>query len=218
LAQALRKRCDGALLIASNTLVANADALVAVYDAQKLLLDMVERPDVVHRALEQVNRAHSEILDALAGLLDYDTYGSINRHGMYTRGRINVPQCDMSCMIGPEMFQEFVIPCLRREMDALDAVEYHLDGPGAVKHLDALCALDKLDIVQWVPGDGEAATRDWTDLYDRIDALGKGQIRGGTCDKIREMSERYRTRKLFCRLNAGTKEEAETCLQQFPIR
>jgi len=208
-ARALRKRCDGKLLIASNTLSANLDALVALRGAQGLLWDMIEKPDAVHQALDQVTRAHSRILDALAELLDYDTYGSINRHGMYCRGRVNVPQSDMSCMISPAMFAEFVEPYLRREMDNLDAVEYHLDGPDAIKHLDALCKIDSLDVIQWVPGAGDAEARDWTWLYTKIDALGKGQILGGSAEEIKLRWGQLKSRKLFFGLDAKSREEAE---------
>ncbi len=95
-AQALRARCDGKLLIASNTLVSNLDALAAIYGPQNLLMAMLDNPDAVHRALAQIDRAHGEILDALAELLDYPRFGSITRHGLYSRGRVNVPQCDFS--------------------------------------------------------------------------------------------------------------------------
>ena len=208
----LMRRCAGKVLIAAPTLVANADALAAVCGAERLLTEMIDRPDAVHRALEQIDRAHAEILDALAELLDYDTWGSINRHGMYHRGRINVPQCDFSCMISPAMFREFVQPALRSEMARYDAVEYHLDGPGAVQHLDALCEIDDLDVVQWVAGDGPGQERDWTDLYLRVDALGKGQIRGGSADALRDWRARLATRKLYWRLSAETREEAEAVI------
>lgn len=213
-AQALRKRCDGKLMIASNTLVANLDALAALRGPQELLMDMLTKPEAVHRALKQVTQAHQEILDALAELLGYDTYGSINRHGMYSHGRINVPQCDISCMISPEMFREFVIPYLQQEMDHLDAVEYHLDGPGAIKHLNTICEIEKLDVIQWVCGDGEAATRDWTDLYKKIDILGKGQIRNGNSEEIKHMWQQFQSKKLFCVLSAKSRQEVETCIKE----
>ncbi|MDK1030432.1 MAG: hypothetical protein QGD94_00320 [Planctomycetia bacterium] len=212
-ARALRKRCDGKLLIASNTLTANLDALMALRGAQGLLWDMVERPEAVH-ALEQVTRAHGEILDALAELLDYNTCGSINRHGMYCRGRINVPQADMSCMISPAMFADFVLPYLRREMANLDAVEYHLDGPDALKHLEALCLIEELDIIQWVPGAGEAETQDWTGLYEKIDALGKGQILGGKPEQFRRLLRKLKSPKLFFGLDVASRDEAERFVEE----
>ena len=210
--EALRRRCDGRLLIAAPTLVGNLDALSAIGRPEKLLTDLVDRPDAVHRALERVDRAHAEILDALAERLGYETWGSINRHGMYCRGRINVPQCDFSFMISREMFREFALPALRAELARFDAVEYHLDGPGAIQHLEALCEIDELDVVQWVSGSGEAEETDWSDLYLRIDALGKGQIRGGPPEKLLEWRDRLRTRRLYWRLGVRTREAFEQCM------
>jgi 5-methyltetrahydrofolate--homocysteine methyltransferase len=211
-AEALHARTDGKLLIASPTLVGNLDALAAVCGAETLLLAMIERPDAVHAALAQIDRAHAEILEALAELLDYPHYGSINRHGVYSAGRVNVPQCDFSCMIGPEMFREFVVPYLRKEMARLDAVEYHLDGPGAIRHLEALCEIEALDLVQWVAGAGPGERQDWTALYARIDALGKGQVRGGDAEMAKRLWQGYRTRKLFYSLRAQSRAEVEDCL------
>ena len=208
-AKALRHRCDGRLMIASPTLVANLDALVALRGAEDLLMDMALKPEAVHRALDQVTRAHGDILDAFAELFDYSTYGSISRHGMYSRGRINVPQCDVSCMISPDMFQEFVVPYLRQEMDHFDAMEYHLDGPGAIKHLQAICEIEKLDIVQWVCGAGEPSTCDWTWLYEKIDSLGKGQIFWSTYENVLRLSKQIKSRKLLFYLDTSSRQEIE---------
>jgi hypothetical protein len=211
-AEALRARCDGKLLIASNTLVANLDALAASYGPERLLLAMLDDPDAVHSALTRIDQAHADILEALSELLDYPAYGSINRHGMYCTGRVNVPQCDFSCMIGPDMFREFALPALKKEMQRLDAVEYHLDGPDAIKHLEALCEIEELDLVQWVPGTGRAEGQNWTALFNRIDVLGKGQLRSGRADTARELWRKLRTRKLFFNLHAQSRTEVEDCL------
>lgn len=213
-AEALRERCDGKLLIASPTLVANVDALAAAYGSQRLLIAMVDEPDAVHAALGRIDRAHSDILDAFSELFDYPRLGSINRHGLYSAGRINIPQCDFSCMIGPAMFREFVVPYLTREMDRLDAAEYHLDGPAAIKHLEALGKIESLDLVQWVAGSGWGEQQDWTHLFDRIDRLGKGQLLGGSPQKVIEIWRRYRSRKLFFSLQARSRAEVEDCLAE----
>jgi len=176
-AEALRHRCDGSLLISPPTCVANLDALAAVRGASPLLLDLVDNPDGVHNALEQITRAYADILDAFDELLDMRVHGSVTRHGLYCTGRTTVPQCDFSAMIGPDMFAEFAVPYLRREMAHLDAAEYHLDGPDAVKHLEALCGIEELDVIQWIAGAGEAESEDWNWLYARIEELGKGTYR-----------------------------------------
>lgn len=216
-AEALRARCEGALLIAAPTMVANLDALAAVRGPQNLLLDLVLCPEAVQRALAQVNAAHAEILQALGELLEFDRYGSINRHGMYSRGRINVPQCDFSCMISPAMFREFAIPALAQEMARLDAVEYHLDGPDALRHLEALCALDKLDVIQWVPGAGAPSQQDWNWLYQKIDTLGKGQFRWADSKTVKRVWRNCQVRKQFFTVSVSSRAEFETLCKEIEL-
>ncbi len=213
-AQALRERVDGKLMIASPTLVAGLDALVAVRGVDKLMMDLVECPEKVEHALDAVCQAHREILDALAELLGYETFGSITRHGLYCSGRINVPQCDCSCMISPEMFRRFELPCLQRELATFDAAEYHLDGPGAIKHLEALCELEDLDVIQWQPGAGEAESMDWTDLYRRIDSLGKGQFLWGAPERLKQLSRELESSKLCFFAKVDSRREAEKFLAE----
>ena len=208
-ARALRRACDGKLLIAAPTLVANLDALAAVRGSEELALDLVERPAAVHRALRQITDAHREIARALWELLDQPRWGSITRHGMYSSGRINVPQCDYSCMISSPMFEEFVIPSLREEVANLDVAEYHLDGPGAIRHLEAVCSLPGIRVIQWQPGAGNAQDADWSWLHRRIDELGKGQVRGGTPRKVLEDWRGSRCGTQFFHVRVESREEFE---------
>ena len=71
------------------------------------------------------------------------------------------------------MFDRFILPdtvaCCRH----VDRIIYHLDGPGALQHLDRLLAIDALHCVQWIQGAGAALPSDWLDLLRRIQAGGK---------------------------------------------
>jgi len=214
--RAVRRRCDGKLLLAAPTLVANLDALSAMRGPERLAMDMVECPEKVHAALRAVTAAFRDVLQALAQELDYAAWGSINRHGMYKRGAINVPQCDFSCMISPAMFREFAVPYLRQEAQAYGAAEYHLDGPDAVKHLEAVCEIKEIEVIQWVPGAGMPETMDWSGLYRRIDELGKGQIMwtGGDVNYMQNAWRQYRSRKLFFSCPAATPAEAREIIRR----
>jgi len=210
----LRKACDGRILIAAPTLSGGLDNLASLRGSEALLMDLIEHPDDVKRALEQVDRCFKELLEEFSRLLDFPRWGSINRHGMYSRGRVAIPQCDFSCMISTEMYREFELPCLEREMAMLDAVEYHLDGPGAIRHLEALCSLERLGIVQWVPGSGWGEQQDWSWLYRRIDELGKGQIRGGSVESARRMWGEYRSRKLFVTVHGAPGDDLRGAVEE----
>lgn len=204
-----RARCDGKIIITGTHLQGGLDCLTALYGTQNLLLDLAIAPELVHRALGQIDTAVCEVRKAMSDLLDIPRWGSLNRFGMYSTGIIDVPQCDVSCMVSPAMFNEFELPHLAREIDSTDASLYHLDGPGAVQHLDSLCSIDKLDMVQWMPGEGHYDD-DHTALNARIDALGKGQIfqpyyRLSESDITRTW-ETFRSRKLYFML------DAESCI------
>ncbi len=195
-----RARCDGKLIITGTHLQGGLDCLVALYGTQNLLMDMAIAPETVQRALGQVDQALAEVRAALADELDVATWGSLNRFNMYSAGIIDVPQCDVSCMISPGMFDAFERPSLVKEIESTDASIYHLDGPDALQHTESLCAIEKLDMIQWMPGEGYYDD-DWRALNAKIDALGKGQIfqsyyKFGASD-ITSIWETYRSRKLF---------------------
>lgn len=205
-----RARCDGKLIVCGTHLQGGLDCLAAMYGTQNLLTDMAMAPEAVLRALEQIDVALEETRTALADALDVATWGSLNRFGMYCSGTIDVPQCDVSCMIGPDMFDAFELPSLRKETATADASVYHLDGPDALRHVESLCAIDRLDMIQWMPGEGHYDD-DWSELNARIDSLGKGQIfqsfYGFEASDIERIWENYSSRRLFFQVSARTLEE-----------
>ncbi len=209
-----RARCDGRMIITGTHLQGGLDCLAALYGTQNLLTDMALAPDTVLQALEQVDRALAEVRAALADVLDVATWGSLNRFGMYCEGIIDVPQCDVSCMLSPEMFDAFERPSLVKEIGTTAASIYHLDGPDALQHTESLCAIDALDMIQWMPGEGYYDD-DWSALHAQIDALGKGQIFQGYCKltaaEIQRIWETYRSRKLFFHVSPDVLAQLPWC-------
>lgn len=214
----LRQRCDGKLLISWTHFQGGLDALSAIRTPQKLLEDLILCPDDVKRALRQIDQAIDDARRAFAQELDAATWGTWTRHGMYSTGLVDIPQCDFSAMIGPDMFREFGLPSLAHECDMLDAAEYHLDGPDAIKHLPAIAEIKAIHLIQWQPGAGAAAVKDWTDLYRQIDQLGLGQIRQGTRQQALDLWQHVQCReRLFVSsvTDIHTRSEADAFLARF---
>jgi len=206
-----RTRCDGKLIVFATHLQGGLDCLVALRGAEGILADLLDVPEKVLDALKRVDRAIDDVRAALSAALDVPTYGSLNRFGMYSRGVIDVPQCDASCMISEDMFRQFALPSLAHEVNGLDASVYHLDGVDAIRHLEALCSLENLDVIQWVPGAGNEG-RDWSDLRRRIDELGKGQIYHDgtiTAPEVRAVWESFSARKLYFRVSGEVYDELQ---------
>ena len=77
-------------------------------------------------------------------------------------GRTVKLQCDFSAMMSPEDFRKYIQPSLRTQSENVDHVLYHLDGPAAIKHMDALMEIDGIDALH--SGEFE----DWIRNVDRI--------------------------------------------------
>jgi len=175
LAECIKRKCDGRLIFGTaQPYYNNLDTLAALRGNVELLTDLYDNPEGVHRAMKQIMKAHAEVMGEVCRILEVDKYGSVTGHGFYADGKVATPQCDFGFNIGKEHFDEFALPYLRQEVNRFDAVEYHLDGPGNITHLESICTIDKVRVVQWVPGAGDNPDKDWTWLYEKIDALGKG--------------------------------------------
>jgi 5-methyltetrahydrofolate--homocysteine methyltransferase len=90
-------------------------------------------------------------------------------------GRTAKIQSDFSALMSPSQFREFVIPSLKKQCKKLDYSIYHLDGPDAVKHVDALMEIEDLDALQWTCGAGQpdGGSERWFPIYDRVRAKDK---------------------------------------------
>lgn len=212
IAARLRELCGDRVLISASAIGSNLDALEAVRGSTQLLLDLEDNPGGVHRCLDRIDDAAAEMLDFHAALYDFEAFGSICRHGMYSAGRVGVPQCDFGYMIGPARFMEFALPSLRREFSRLNGVCYHLDGIGNLPNLEALCGEPGLHLIQWVPGTGRERD-DWSALRERIDALGKGQILGGRIEDFERWRASHAAPWQFWTISGASAADFGACLR-----
>jgi len=211
----LRAHCDGKVIINAPGLAGGLDALAAIRGTEKLMLDLYECPEKVHRALDKVCSVYGEVVEELAKVAGWDAIGSVNWNGMYSSGRMNTLQCDVSALISPAMFKEFVAPRLQKDASCYDNATYHLDGPGELPHLETICGLDGIDVIQWVPLPQESS-HNWFELYRQIDNLGKGMIIPcSDLSAIKKMWEEFSTRRLIFQANVGSRREAELLLNAF---
>ena len=214
--RAMRRRFDGRLVVNPPNLQGGLDCLCALRGVEPLLLDLIEEPEKVDAAVIRVNRAFTAVLNALTAELDLPRYGNTTRHGMFCETRAGLPQCDFSCMINAEMFRRFALPAIRHEATSFAQAEYHLDGPGAVRHVEEICSIPEISVIQWQPGAGAGEQADWWDLHHRIDALGKGQMfhTREHATLLRAWRE-LKQRNLFFSTFAATGDEARRLTEAF---
>ena len=169
------ERSEGRWITGHTDLHTNADLLAALRDPQELCLDMAVDIDLAARAVEYLTDFFPAIYDDLYAPVAAAGQPSTTWLPSLHMGRSYAVSCDLICMISPVMFDKTVLPSLKREMAYLDRSIFHLDGPGAIQHLDALLACEDLHAVQWVWGAGnEPGSRpEWIKLYQRVQAAGK---------------------------------------------
>ncbi len=150
------------------------DWLAAIRDPASLAMDLITHPEEVKALLDRAEQDYFRIYDVFYAKLRAAGQPISTWLPLVSDGKYYVPSNDFSYMISNQMFEEIFLPGIARECRFLDRSIYHLDGPGALRHLDSLLAIPALNAVQWVFGAGNEGFDRWVDVYRRIQAAGKG--------------------------------------------
>jgi len=166
----------GRYLVGIPDLIENVDILTSLRGMERLLEDMIDRPEFVEKRVSEINRIYFEVYD-LIGSRVKDPWGGTTwaAFRVWGEGRTAKLQCDASAAFSPAMLRRFVVPALREECQWLDHSLYHLDGTQCICHLDELLAIDELDGIEWTPQAGrpDGGSPEWYELYRRILRAGK---------------------------------------------
>jgi hypothetical protein len=168
------ERYGGMLQVSHTDLGGNLDILASFLTTGQLLFDVLEQPDEVRRVSSQITRAWLRYYDELDAIIRPAhparpaCRGTSSWAPIWSTGRTYMLQCDFSYMIGPRMFERFVVPDLMACCEHLDHAFYHLDGKGQIPHLDLLLSVPRLRGIQWIPGDGQPSPDQWLPLLKRI--------------------------------------------------
>ena len=163
----------GDYVVSITDLHAGLDALVSMRGPESLSMDLYDYPEEVKKANFQVLEVFKTVFDQLYDITGQNIEGSSNWMGIWHPDKWYVTSTDFICLISPEMFDEFVLPELVKEIEWLDASIFHLDGPGALKHLDRLLEIPKLKGIQWVYGAGQPTASHWLPVLKKIQDKGK---------------------------------------------
>ena len=171
---ALLEAGKGKFYVGNTDMHPGADAIAAFRDPLRLNYDMIEAVEPLKAMLRYTNDVYFQVMD-----LFYDKFAAAQGAfstwpGIVSTKRWYVPSNDFSCMISKEMFDEVFLPGVIEECRHMEANVYHLDGPGALQHLDSLLAIKELNAIQWVYGAGNGRASDWMPVYKRCQAAGKG--------------------------------------------
>lgn len=186
--QRYRDKC----LIYNIDLHSNIDALEALRGAQNLLFDIIDQPKVIMSAMLQVRPLYKKIYNTFHNYGNKQLLGSDSGMHLYSRGKTDYIQADFIALLNSQLMRKFVLPAIEEEAEFLDNSCFHLDGPDALKHLDDILAIKKIDAVQWLPGAGRKPGYEWPEVIHKIQAAGKAAVLYGSCDEIKSVHGIYK--------------------------
>jgi len=208
------QRCKGKYVVGLTDIHPGADLVASFRDPRQLNFDLMDEPEKVQALNQQVFSAFFEFYEMQRSILlkGGQTLTSSWLPLFATDGRYYIPSCDFSIMISNKMFREFFLPEILAEIEWLDRSIYHLDGPGALRHLDTLLDIKKLDAIQFVYGDGAAPASRWIEVYQKIQKAGKNLHISITPDEVDFFMERLNPEGVMLSMTAGSVEEADAIL------
>ncbi len=204
------ERADG-YYVAVPDLNGPTEILARMRGTENLALDFAENPDYIKPAVDRITRSWYECLQECTAITQ-KTDGYFYWMGIWSDKPSIDLQSDFSCMISRDMFNDHFLPSIEEQTRLVDRTIYHLDGPGAIRHLDALLSLPRLDGIQWVPGAGAKPTVEWIPLLKRIQDAGK--LVFAYCDKsnVEKLLSELDPKGLMIVTSCDTPEEADELL------
>ncbi len=167
----------------------SADILLNLRGSTELCLDVVDQPGQILAAVDAIYPAWREATHQLFDLALSEGVG-VTHHTMTWSGLPHTPlECDFNYMIGQKDFERIFLSDIARQSATLNRCVFHLDGPGAVKHLDALLSVPSIQAIQYVPGEGTPSALPWVNVYRKIQAAGKSVQIVCPADEVLQLSQ-----------------------------
>ncbi len=163
----------GKFLVGIPDLHGAMDVLAGLREPQELCMDVIEYPELVQSAGMHVAQGFVEAFDRCVQKIGVHGQPMTSWLTMLHDGPACIPNCDFWCMLSPQVGRDMIAPMTLLEMQPMARSIYHLDGPDALRHLETVLALPRLNGVQWVYGAGRGPAAKWLEVYQRCRAAGK---------------------------------------------
>jgi hypothetical protein len=184
------------------------DCVAALREPQNLAIDMLTHVDEVVALLDRLEGDYFRVYDFFHDKLRAAGQPISTWLSLISVGKFYVPSNDFSIMISKDMYDDVFLPGIRRECQFLDHSIYHLDGPGALRHLDSILDIPELDALQWVCGAGNEGYHKWVQVYQRAQAAGKGIQVVCQMDELDQVMETLDPHGLFLSVGGVPSREA----------
>jgi hypothetical protein len=174
-AKYLAEEGKGKFFVSMSDNASAADTLAFLRGSENLLMDFVVDKENVKRAMKTIlqewlytEREFFEISK------ECNEGGScVGWLNTWAPGYHSFIQSDISVMISPQTFEEFMLEDLKTMSNSLDRSIYHFDGIAQIRHLDMQLSIERLDMIQWMNCDAQLPSSGYIPELKKIQAAGK---------------------------------------------
>jgi len=209
----------GRFLVGNVCQVMANDLLPLLRGSEAFLVDLAENAAACARRLDEVLALWVEVFEHFRRRIDarQDAGCIWGWPGLWHPEMVMITQSDMSCMISPAMFDAYVMRELTALGERYEGLWYHVDGPGAVRHVPALLQCPFVVALQYVPGDGQPPNGPhYIDVYRKVQAGGRCLDLSAPPENIEYLVRHLRPEGLILRTGAPTIEQADELVANAP--
>ncbi|MDD4889463.1 MAG: hypothetical protein PHU85_05995 [Phycisphaerae bacterium] len=211
----------GRAIVATGAFGGVGDTLAWLRGSDRLLYDLIDRPDEVRRAELYLMEQWIELHSLYYGRLHEANGGSAGWYPLWAPGRFYATQNDFAYMISPAHFRTIFLSALERQLAYLDYAVHHVDGIGNFAHVDMLCEIPfaappgkpKLQALQILPGAGKPSPLHWMDVLKKVQRAGKNLHISIPANEVEAALAELSARGLFIATSCKTEGEARQLLR-----
>jgi hypothetical protein len=190
------------------------DTLGALRDSNRLLYDVMDRPQKVMRAEKLIMDAWIRIFSTFHDLVrDASDGGTTCWFNLWAPGKFYPTHNDFSYMISPAMFRKLFLPQLIRQTEFLDYTVYHCDGINAFVHVPMLCELPRLQAIQILPGAGKPSPLHYREAIEYVQRAGKNLHITIPSDEVETAVDTLSAKGLCIATSAESESEARRLME-----
>jgi hypothetical protein len=205
----------GRFLVCAPDIGGASDTLLNMRGPESICIDTLEQPQHITEAMEAIFPTWWKVFTYLYEQTLAANSGLVQWLGLWSNQPYLIPTCDLNFLLGPEQFEQLCLPDIAKLARAAGRTVFHLDGPQAARHIDALLGLDELTAIQFTPGEGTPSALAWVDMFRKIQARGHSVLIVCPPEEVLELCEKLPAEGLAILTFAKDVQQLDAVFEQF---
>ncbi|MBN2256238.1 MAG: hypothetical protein JW704_00150 [Anaerolineaceae bacterium] len=144
------------------------DCLAALMGPMKLAAALINEPVSVRESLKRISNDYRRLFNCFFQKYIKAGQPITTWIPLVSDDKFDVIANDFSIMVSDTMYRDLFLEDVIQYCRFLDRSFYHIDGLGALRHLDAILEIGGVNGVQFAPPPGQADFCRWVPVYRRI--------------------------------------------------